>query len=87
MKEDFLWRFQIHLWKIEIFLQQKASIDELLLLQHDKGEWQVVFYLAAGIYLAGCVIFGLFASGHRQAWAEVPTGYMSQVDENSRDDL
>nr|XP_022328030.1 sialin-like [Crassostrea virginica]XP_022328031.1 sialin-like [Crassostrea virginica] len=55
--------------------------------QHDKGEWQVVFYLAAGIYLAGCVIFGLFASGHRQAWAEVPTGYMSQVDENSRDDL
>lgn len=56
-------------------------------LQHDKGEWQVVFYLAAGIYLAGCVIYGLFASGHRQSWAEVPTGYMSQVDENIKDDL
>lgn len=55
--------------------------------QHDKGEWQVVFYLAAGIYLGGCVIYGLFASGHRQSWAEVPTGYMSQVDENTRDDL
>ncbi|XP_048775942.2 sialin-like [Ostrea edulis] len=55
--------------------------------QHDKSEWQIVFYVAAGIYLAGGVIYGLFASGHRQQWAEVPTGYMSQVDENIRDDL
>lgn len=46
-----------------------------------------MFYVAAGIYLAGGVIYGLFASGHRQQWAEVPTGYMSQVDENIRDDL
>lgn len=57
------------------------------LLQYDKGEWQVVFYLVVGIYLGGCVIYGLFVFGYRQLWAEVFIGYMFQVDENIRDDF
>ncbi|KAL3886715.1 hypothetical protein ACJMK2_026693 [Sinanodonta woodiana] len=49
------------------------------LIVEDKSnpsQWQVVFFLAAGIYLVGAVIYGIFASGSRQKWAEVPTGYI-----------
>lgn len=35
--------------------------------------WQIVFYIAAGIYLFGCVIYWFFASGEVQWWAKVPT--------------
>ncbi|KAK3107471.1 hypothetical protein FSP39_015269 [Pinctada imbricata] len=56
--------------------------------QTDRGQWRIVFYLAAAIYLVGAVIFGIFASGYKQKWAEVPTGYLSQSDINSqKDDL
>ncbi|XP_022913696.2 sialin isoform X1 [Onthophagus taurus] len=34
-----------------------------------KEEWQIVFYITSGIYLFGCVIYGLCASGERQHWA------------------
>lgn len=54
--------------------------------KRDAGLWQIVFYLAAGIYLLGGLLFGLLASGERQRWAEVPTGYLSQQD-IERDDL
>lgn len=33
--------------------------------------WQTVFYIAAGIYLVGCVIYWFFASGEVQPWALV----------------
>lgn len=33
--------------------------------------WQIVFYIAAGIYLFGCVIYWFFASGEVQQWAIV----------------
>lgn len=33
--------------------------------------WQTVFYIAAGIYLFGCVIYWFFASGEVQPWALV----------------
>jgi ACS family sodium-dependent inorganic phosphate cotransporter len=43
--------------KIFIFSQQSAS------------EWQVVFYIASGIYFVGAVVYGLCASGEVQSWA------------------
>ncbi|KAK9870669.1 hypothetical protein WA026_008229 [Henosepilachna vigintioctopunctata] len=37
-----------------------------------KQEWQIVFFVSSGIYLTGCVVYGLFSSGELQAWAENP---------------
>lgn len=42
----------------------------------DNGEdprvsWQTVFYIAAGIYLFGCVIYWFWCSGEVQPWALV----------------
>ncbi|KAJ9573906.1 hypothetical protein L9F63_008705 [Diploptera punctata] len=34
------------------------------------SEWQMVFYIASGIYLFGAIIYGIFASGELQSWAE-----------------
>ncbi|XP_069674254.1 vesicular glutamate transporter 2-like [Periplaneta americana] len=40
------------------------------IVQNKKAsEWQIVFYIASAIYLAGAIIYGLFASGDRQSWA------------------
>jgi len=33
-------------------------------------EWQMVFFLAAGIYAAGAIIFVIFGSGEPQSWTE-----------------
>ncbi|KAF4524837.1 hypothetical protein B566_EDAN014320 [Ephemera danica] len=55
------------------------------LVQHKTPEeWQVVFYIAAGIYLAGAVFYGLFASGEQQKWAEVPDGELLCAETQSR---
>ena len=35
-----------------------------------RSEWQNVFYLTAGIYAVGTVVFVIFGSGHRQSWAD-----------------
>ncbi|XP_063991566.1 sialin [Diachasmimorpha longicaudata] len=35
-------------------------------------EWRMVFIIAGSVYLIGAVIYGLFASGERQKWAEEP---------------
>ncbi|EFA03048.1 vesicular glutamate transporter 2.2 [Tribolium castaneum] len=32
-------------------------------------EWQIIFYIASGVYLFGCVFYGVFASGEVQPWA------------------
>ncbi|XP_071142339.1 sialin-like [Mytilus edulis] len=53
----------------------------------DVGQWQIVFYIAAAIYLLGAVFYGIFATGNRQKWAEVPTGYLSQIDVDIDKDL
>ncbi len=44
------------------------------------AEWRTVFFLAAGIYCAGAAFYGLFASGKLQPWAEVPMGYVPQME-------
>ena len=48
-------------------------------------EWRVVFYLAAAIYLAGAVFYGLFASGERQPWAEIHSAYEPHTDEEEEE--
>ncbi|XP_046392975.1 vesicular glutamate transporter 1-like isoform X2 [Ischnura elegans] len=41
------------------------------LVQHKSAlEWEVVFYIAAGIYLTGALLYGLFATAERQHWAQ-----------------
>jgi len=34
-----------------------------------KSEWQIVFYVAAGVAVFGCAFYGLFGSGELQPWA------------------
>ncbi|CAG5123820.1 unnamed protein product [Candidula unifasciata] len=36
-----------------------------------RAEWQIVFYIAAAIYIFGATFFVIFASGDLQPWAEV----------------
>ncbi|XP_065341535.1 sialin-like isoform X1 [Cloeon dipterum] len=47
-------------------------------------EWQTVFYIAGGIYLAGAVFYAMFASGKLQRWAELPDGELLCADTHSR---
>jgi len=34
------------------------------------AEWQRVFFLAAGVYAVGTIVFVVFGSGNRQSWAD-----------------
>ena len=34
------------------------------------GEWRIVFWITAVVYVIGIVIFGLLVSGELQPWAE-----------------
>ncbi|XP_012942626.1 sialin [Aplysia californica] len=38
-----------------------------------RAEWQIVFYVAAAIYIFGAVFYIIFASGELQPWARVET--------------
>ncbi|XP_063407956.1 sialin-like isoform X3 [Mytilus trossulus] len=44
--------------------------------QETRGQWQKVFYISAGVYVAGTVIFVLFARGTEQSWNK-PNGDVS----------
>ena len=33
------------------------------------SEWHTVFYITAGVYLLGALVYALGASGERQPWA------------------
>jgi len=35
-----------------------------------RSEWQSVFFLAAGVYVVGALVFVIFGSGARQRWAD-----------------
>ncbi|XP_076438651.1 sialin-like [Babylonia areolata] len=54
--------------------------------QTSTGEWQIIFYLAAAVYLLGALTFGLLASGDRQDWAHIPMGYQAYLDDPEKDD-
>jgi len=45
------------------------AVGALTYHQSTRSEWQNVFYLAAGIYAAGAIIFAIFGSAERQNWA------------------
>ncbi|KAF7267420.1 hypothetical protein GWI33_019354 [Rhynchophorus ferrugineus] len=50
-------------------------------------EWQIVFYISAGIYLFGAIIYGSFASGELQPWAvesNLDTDNQKQNKENTQ---
>lgn len=32
-------------------------------------EWQIVFFIASGIFVVGSIVYGIFASGEVQPWA------------------
>ncbi|XP_031843952.1 major facilitator superfamily transporter 9 isoform X2 [Nomia melanderi] len=34
------------------------------------GEWRIVFIIAGTVYLLGALIYGLYASGEKQSWAD-----------------
>ncbi|XP_059615168.1 vesicular glutamate transporter 1-like [Phlebotomus argentipes] len=36
-----------------------------------KEQWQIVFYIAAGIYLFGCIFYWFFVRGRLQPWAKI----------------
>ena len=38
-----------------------------------------MFYITAGMYIVGCIIYGIFASGELQPWAVNKEGSALQV--------
>ena len=43
-----------------------------------------MFFIASGIYVVGCIAFGLFASGEQQEWAKSPNNYTTLDDKDIR---
>ena len=39
-----------------------------MLLQPNRHNWMIVFYIAAAVYAAGTVVYSLIASGVEQEW-------------------
>ncbi|KAK7862498.1 hypothetical protein R5R35_005921 [Gryllus longicercus] len=46
------------------------TVTGFLVQHHSAEEWKSVFYISSGIYLVGVIVYGLFASGEVQSWAE-----------------
>jgi len=38
-------------------------------------EWQIIFFLAAGIYAIGAIVFVIFGSGNLQSWVGMPDAH------------
>lgn len=45
-------------------------ITDKITVKHTRGEWEIVFFLTAGIAAAGVLVFLLFGSGERRFWDE-----------------
>lgn len=41
-----------------------------LVVEQTTEEWKIVFFISAGIYLLGCLIYWFWASGEIQEWAK-----------------
>lgn len=50
-------------------------VSGAIVINKSASEWQIVFFITAGIYLGGAIFYGLFASGERQPWAEISHNY------------
>jgi len=46
------------------------TVGALTYERSTRDEWQKVFFMAAGIYAVGAVVFLIFGSGQRQSWAD-----------------
>lgn len=42
-----------------------------LVVEQTTEEWKIVFFISAGIYLIGCLIYWFWASGEIQEWAKL----------------
>ncbi|XP_033219220.1 vesicular glutamate transporter 2.2 isoform X2 [Belonocnema kinseyi] len=45
-------------------------ITGFIVQEKTAAEWRIVFIIAGSVYLIGAVIYGLFASGDKQPWAD-----------------
>lgn len=53
------------------------SLTAMIVTRKDNAsQWQIIFYIAACVYLFGAIMYSLLASGKRQKWAEIQTGYI-----------
>ena len=39
-------------------------------MKPDKRQWQKVFFVAAGVYAAGTIVYVIFGNAEEQAWAK-----------------
>jgi len=44
-------------------------------------EWQIIFFLAAGIYAIGAIVFVIFGTGNFQSWAGMPDVHVTSVEQ------
>ncbi|XP_048729076.1 sialin-like isoform X2 [Ostrea edulis] len=45
-----------------------AVVGWLTSHENTRGQWQIVFYISAAIYVTGCLFFNVFAKGEEQSW-------------------
>ena len=57
----------IELKKLKTNMQTNLYL--LYLQSQTRDEWQIVFYIAAAIYVFGAVFYLIFGSGELQPWA------------------
>uniref|UniRef100_A0A6I9VI59 Sialin n=1 Tax=Bactrocera dorsalis TaxID=27457 RepID=A0A6I9VI59_BACDO len=55
-----------------------------LVTEKTAEEWKAVFFISAGIYLIGCVIYWFWASGELQEWAKTPEQKAAEAEERQR---
>ena len=46
------------------------AVGALTYPQSTRSQWQNVFFLTAGVYAVGAIVFVIFGSGDRQSWAD-----------------
>ena len=46
------------------------SFIHVLYFQSSVKQWQKVFFISAGIYGIGALVYAIFGSGKKQPWAE-----------------
>jgi len=49
-------------------------------VQRTRESWQIVFFIAAGVYAFGGIVFCLLTSGSVQPWAVDKNKYTSEMD-------
>ena len=50
--------------------EYKKSGNAIFLFQKLQSEWQIAFYIAAGVYCIGAIAYIILAKGEIQEWAD-----------------